>query len=72
MRYARGRVPAILLNYYFPNRVDLDYGRFQEWSSRTRTWADMADALKKSVGDRRRFAACIERTVQLANAYEKG
>ena len=70
--YARGRVPAILLNYYFPNRIDLDYARFQQWSSRTTAWLDMADALKKSVGNHLRFAACIERTVQLANAYEEG
>ena len=70
-RYATGCVPAILLNYYFPNRTDLDYERFRWWSSCSSQWTTMADRLKEDVGSYPRFLGCVERIVELANRYER-
>lgn len=67
--FARGRLPAILLHRYFPNRDDLDQGRFRAWSQ-THAWSEVADSLKKRVPDYPKFVACIEHIVARANGYD--
>ena len=70
-RYARGCVPAILVNYYFPNRTDLDYSKFRWWSSCSSQWSTMADGLKRHVSSYPRFLGHVERVVELANSYQR-
>ena len=67
--YLRNRLPAILLNCYLINRIDLNRARLRKWTANTSGWLWYAEQIRTNSSNFRMLNFLLESAITEANEY---